>query len=391
MIEYKTAGESHGKGFNVIITGVPAGLGIKASDIDFYLDRRRTGYGRGTRVKSIEKDKVRIISGIRWGETIGSPVSFFIENRDWKNWGAIMSESLKDKAESVVMTKPRPGHADLPGLIKYGRSDIRDVLERASARETVARVASGAVCIKLLAEFGIKVHSFTNEIGGVKAAETELSCAKIEKKTADSPVRCPDKNAGKKMMRAIDDAAEKGDTLGGVFSVVVSGLPPGFGSYDEWKNRLDGRLAASVMAIPSVKAVEIGSGRGAARRPGSKVHDAIYYDAKNLFYRKTNSAGGIEGGVSNGMPVVVRAALKPIPSLKKPLHSVDVKTRKCVSASLVRGDVCVVPVAGVIGEAVVAVEIAGAVMEKTGGDCMKDALANYKTYLKRISKFWTTG
>jgi len=389
MIKYKTAGESHGRGFNVIITGVPAGLGLKASDIDSYLARRRAGYGRGLRVKSIEKDKVQIISGIRWGETIGSPVSFFIENKDWKNWGEVMSVDPSAKSAAVFMRRPRPGHADLAGLIKYGRDDIRDVLERASARETVARVAAGSVCLKLLDKLSIRIFSFTEDIAGIRAEAAKLNYAEIASKAAASPLRCIDKKAEKKMLRAIDAAAKKGDTLGGVFSVVVSGLPPGFGSYDEWENRLDGRLAKAVMAIPSVKGVEIGAGFGASSQPGSKVHDVICYGRKDLFYRKSNNAGGIEGGVSNGMPVIVRAALKPIPSLGKPLMSVDLKTKKTVLAPVVRGDVCVVPAAGVIGEAVVAVEIANAVMEKLGGDCMKDVLANYGSYLKRIRPFWT--
>jgi len=390
MIEYKTAGESHGRGYNVIISGVPSGLVIKASDINFHLSRRQAGYGRGKRVKSIEKDKVKIISGIRWGETIGSPVSFFIENKDWKNWGAVMSADPKDKSNSVFMRRPRPGHADLAGLIKYGRDDIRDVLERASARETVARVAAGSVCLNLLDKLSISILSFTEAIAGVRAESSKLKYAEILRNTASSPVRSPDKKAEKKMLRAIDEAANKGDTLGGIFTVVVRGLPPGFGNYDEWENRLDGRIARALMAIPSVKGVEVGAGFEASSQTGSKVHDVIYHSRKDLFYRKSNNAGGIEGGVSNGMSIIVRAALKPISSLGKPLMSVDFKTKKAAPAPVVRGDVCVVPAAGVIGEAVVAVEIANAVMEKLGGDCMKDVLANYKTYLKRIRPFWKT-
>ncbi|PIV18889.1 MAG: chorismate synthase [Elusimicrobia bacterium CG03_land_8_20_14_0_80_50_18] len=388
MIEYKTAGESHGKGYNVIISGIPAGLELQTSDIDFHLARRQTGYGRGARMKTIEKDHVRIISGVRWGETIGSPVSFFIENKDWENWGSIMSEKAEDRSEEFRLTKPRPGHADLPGLIKYGREDLRDVLERASARETVARVAAGSVCIKLLSELGIRIHSFTKEIGGIRGKAVRYDYDDVVKKTASSAVRCLDKEAEKEMIKAIDKAKEEGDTLGGVFTVVVWGLPPGFGSYDVWEHRLDGRFAKALMSVPAVKGVEIGRGFRMATLPGSKVHDPIYYDEKLSFYRKTNNAGGVEGGVSNGMPVFIRAAIKPIPSLMKPLKSADIKTKENTDAQIVRSDVCVVPAAGVIGEAVIAVETANAVMEKLGGDCMEDLLMNFKTYCERIREYW---
>ena len=388
MIEYKTAGESHGRGYNVIISGLPAGLKLKADDIDFHLARRQTGYGRGARMKKIEKDKINIIAGVRWGETIGSPVSFFIKNEDWENWGTIMSERAEDESEKFVMTTPRPGHADLAGLIKYGREDLRDILERASARETAAKVAVGSVCMRFLAELGVKIHSFTKEIGGIRAKSIKYDYEDVVRKTANSAVRCIDESVEDEMKNAIDKAAEAGDTLGGVFTVVVWGLAPGFGSYVEWDKRLDGRIAQAVMSIPAVKGVEIGRGFRMASLPGSKVHDRIYYGEKDGFFRKTNNAGGIEGGISNGMPVFVRAAIKPIPSLKKPMGTVDIKTKKEVPALIVRSDVCVVPAAGVIGEAVVAISIANAVLEKIGGDCMRDVLANYNSYLERIKDYW---
>ncbi|MEA2081229.1 MAG: chorismate synthase, partial [Elusimicrobiota bacterium] len=388
MIEYKTAGESHGKGYNVVISGVPAGLELQSSDIDFHLARRQTGYGRGERMKTIEKDHVKMISGVRWGETIGSPVSFFIENKDWENWGTIMSEKAEDKADGFTLTKPRPGHADLAGLIKYGREDLRDILERASARETAARVAAGSVCIKLLSEMGIRIHSFTKEIGGIRSKAVRYNYDDVVRKTASSAVRCLDKQAEKEMIKAIDKAKDSGDTLGGVFTVVIWGFPPGFGSYDVWEHRLDGRFAKALMAVPAVKGVEIGRGFRMATLPGSKVHDPIFYDKEISFYRKTNNAGGVEGGVSNGMPVFIRAAIKPIPSLMHPLKSADIKTKENTHAQIVRSDVCVVPAAGVIGESVIAIETANAVIEKLGGDCMEDLLTNFKTYCERIKEYW---
>ncbi len=388
MIEYRTAGESHGRGFIVIISGIPAGLKLKASDVDFYLSRRQTGYGRGARTRKIEKDSVGIISGVRWGETIGSPVGFFIKNRDWENWGTIMSEHAEAKDENFMMTKPRPGHADLAGAIKYGREDLRDVLERASARETAARVAAGAVCLKLLDALSIKIHSFTKEIAGIRARAIKLDYDDVVRRTAVSSVRCLDEETGERMKKAIDEAASRGDTVGGVFTVVAWGVPPGFGSYESWSSRLDSRIARALMAIPSVKGVEFGRGFAASRLPGSKVHDQIFYDEGKGFYRKSNNAGGIEGGVSNGMPIIVRAAMKPIPSLKKPMNTIDIKTKKEVRGQIVRSDVCVVPSAGVIGEAVVAVELASAIVEKIGGDSMSDLLVNYGNYLDRIKDFW---
>lgn len=388
MIEYKTAGESHGKGFVVIISGIPAGLRLAASDINFYLARRQMGYGRGLRTKKIEKDAVEIISGVRWGETIGSPISFFIKNKDWENWREIMSEVPQNLSEEIFLTKPRPGHADFAGFLKFGRKDIRDVLERASARETVSRVAAGAVAIKFINEFSIKVHSFTKEIGGIRAPAVKLEWDEIVRKTASSPVRCIDEDVSQKMIKAIDDAASRGDTLGGIFTVVVWGVPPGFGSYTEWDKRLDGNLARALMAIPSVKGVEIGRGVSVARLPGSRLHDAIYYDEKKGVYRKTNNAGGLEGGVTNGEPIIARAIMKPISSLRKPLESFNVKTMQSSLAEIIRSDVCAVPSAGVIGEAVTSIEIANALLEKLGGDTMEDTKKSFENYLKRISNYW---
>jgi len=388
MIQYKTAGESHGKGLVVIIDGIPAGLKLKATDIDFHLARRQTGYGRGKRVRKIEKDHVEFISGVRWGETIGSPVSLFIKNKDWENWGSIMSEKEEDFSEQFFMRKPRPGHADLPGFIKFARKDLRDILERASARETAARVAAGAIAIKFLKELSIKIHSFTKEIAGVRAKAVKFNWDDVVRKTAASPVRCLDKDAEKKMIQAIDEASKRGDTVGGIFTVVVWNLPPGFGSYTSWEKRLDSRIARALMAIPSVKGVEIGRGFPASRLPGSKVHDPIYFDKEKGVYRKTNNAGGIEGGVSNGEQIIARASMKPIPSLKKPLESFDIIEKKPTLAEIVRSDICAVPSAGVIGEAVVAFEIADAILEKIGGDSMQDVKRNFNAYLERIKEFW---
>lgn len=384
MFRYVTSGESHGKFLHAILEGIPAGLELSEDEINKELARRQRGFGRGERMQKIEKDRVEITSGLRWGETIGSPITMTIINKDWENWKKLMSIYATDKEVEGKMVRPRPGHADLAGALKYGREDLRDILERASARETAARVAVGAVCKRLLAEFAIKVVSMTEEIGGVQAIISKLNAEEIEKESESSPVRCPDKNAEKKMMEAINKAEKSGDTLGGVFSVLVINPPPGLGSHTQWHLRLDGRLAQALMSIPAVKGVEIGEGFVMARKPGSKVHDEIFYETGKGYYRKTNNSGGIEGGISNGENIITRVAMKPLSSLKKPLKSIDMITKKEVSAEVVRADICAVPSAGVIGEAAVAMEIVRAMREKFGGDSLKEMKANFNHYMEEI-------
>ena len=384
MFRYLTSGESHGKCLHAILEGIPSGLKLSEEDINKELARRQRGFGRGERMQKIEKDRVEITSGLRWGETIGSPITMTIINKDWENWKKLMSIYASDKEMKARMVRPRPGHADLAGALKYGREDLRDILERASARETAARVAVGAVCKRLLAEFAIKVVSMTEEIGGIQAGISKLSPEEIEKLSESSPVRCPDKNAEKKMVEAIKKAEKSGDTLGGVFTVLVINPPVGLGSHTQWDLRLDGRLAQALMSIPAVKGVEIGEGFVMARKPGSKVHDEIFYEAGKGYYRKTNNSGGIEGGISNGENIITRVAMKPLSSLKKPLKSVDMITKKEVAAEVVRADICAVPSAGVIGEAVVALEISRAMREKFGGDSLKEMKSNFEHYIEEL-------
>ncbi|MCL2390487.1 MAG: chorismate synthase [Endomicrobia bacterium] len=384
-MRFTTAGESHGRGLIVILEGIPAGLTVDSEDIDVELARRQKGFGRGLRMK-IETDTVRILSGMRHARTLGSPIALYIENKDWENWKGVMSPISVD-LDGKILTKPRPGHADLAGLMKYGVADFRDILERASARETAARVAAGAVCKEFLKEFGINILSYTLQIGNVSADIGNVSKDKIWHDTEMSYVRCPDDIASKKMMQIIKKAASKGDTLGGKFTVVVQNLMPGLGSHTQWDLKLDGRLAQSLMSIQAVKAVEIGEGTKFAYLPGSASHDEIFYKPVKGFYRNTNRAGGIEGGMTNGESVEITCTMKAIPSLSKPLRSADVVTKKPVKAEAVRSDVCAVPAAGIVAEAAVAVEIAKALKEKFGGDCiedMKKSVAAYKARLKNI-------
>jgi len=384
MFRYITSGESHGKCLHSILEGIPSGLRLSEEDINRELARRQRGFGRGERMQKIEKDRVEITSGLRWGETIGSPITMTIINKDWENWKKLMSIYASDKEMEAGMVRPRPGHADLAGALKYGREDLRDILERASARETAARVAVGAVCKRLLAEFVIKVVSMTEEIGGIQARISKLSPEQIEKASESSPVRCPDKNAEKKMVEAIKKAKKSGDTLGGVFTVLVINPPPGLGSHTQWDLRLDGQLAQALMSIPAVKGVEIGEGFVMARKPGSKVHDEILYEPGKGYYRKTNNSGGIEGGISNGENIITRVAMKPLSSLKKPLKSVDMITKKEVAAEVVRADICAVASASVIGEAVVALEISRAMREKFGGDSLQEMKSNFGHYIEEL-------
>jgi len=384
MFRYVTSGESHGKCLHAILEGIPSGLKLSEEEINRELIRRQRGFGRGERMQKIEKDRVEITSGLRWGETIGSPITMTIVNKDWENWKKLMSIYASDKEMEERMVRPRPGHADLAGALKYGREDLRDILERASARETAARVAVGAVCKRLLAEFAIKVVSMTEEIDSIQAGISKLSPEQIEKASESSPVRCPDKNAEKKMVEVIKKAEKSGDTLGGVFTVLVINPPLGLGSHTQWDLRLDGRLAQVLMSIPAVKGVEIGEGFVMARKPGSKVHDEIFYEDGKGYYRKTNNSGGIEGGISNGENIITRVAMKPLSSLKKPLKSIDMITKKEVLAEVVRADICAVPSAGVIGEAVVAWEIARAMREKFGGDSLQEMKSNFEHYIEEL-------
>lgn len=379
---FVTAGESHGKGLITIVEGMVADLSLSEDYIANDLKRRQTGYGRGSRM-NIEKDRAEIISGVRHGFTIGSPISLFIKNRDWDNWQDIMSVNSSDRKEEPI-TLPRPGHADLTGLIKFGIRDIRSILERASARETVTRVAAGAIARRFLEEFGVIIQSHTVSIGNCHIPDNIiLDWQRIE----NSPLRCSDPITEKIMIEAIDKAKEDGDTMGGVFEIIASGVPIGLGSHAQWNQRLDGQIAMAIMSIHSVKGIEIGDGFNLATVPGSKAHDEIMPNIKSskLFWmRPTNHAGGIEGGISNGEPLIVRAAMKPIATLKKPLSSIDLKSKQISKAHYERSDICVVPAGGVIGEAMLAVVLANAMLEKFGGDNLKETLTNYRNYIESV-------
>jgi chorismate synthase len=387
MLRYLTAGESHGKGLTAILEGVPAGLALGEEDINRDLARRQVGYGRGARMK-IERDKAEILSGVRGGETLGNPIALFIKNQDWANWEEIMSTGPDVRGATREVTRPRPGHADLPGGMKYRHRDLRNVLERSSARETAARVAVGAIARKLLHEFGIQMASHVVEIGGVGIERGHtLTTNKIRRLSDKSDLRCVDSKAADKMKSRIDKAAKEGDSLGGIFEVKASGVPVGLGSHVHYDRKLNSRLAGAIMSIQAIKGVEIGSGFESARRPGSDVHDEIFYSKAKGFYRKSNRAGGIEGGISNGEDIVIRAAMKPIPTLRKPLRSVDINTKRSFKASVERSDVCAVPAAAVIAEAVVAFELARGMTEKFGGDSILEMKMNYESYLKSLRDY----
>ena len=379
QFRFLTAGESHGKGLVAVIDGMVAGLPVSEEHIAQDLKRRQVGYGRSTRME-IEQDKAEIISGVRHGLTIGSPISLLIWNRVWEDWQEIMSVAVVGKDISPI-TSPRPGHADLPGLIKYGIGDIRPILERASARETAARVAVGAIARRFLEEFGIAVHSHTISIGKHRAKQSRLiDWKQVEK----SPVHCADTASERAMMVAIDEAKAEGNTIGGVFEVIATGVPVGLGSHVQWDRRLDGQIAKAVMSINAVKGLEIGAGFSIADVKGSQAQDIIEPSpemAAPPWNQSTNQAGGIEGGISNGQHIVVRAVVKPIATLGKPLPSIDLRTGKKADAHYERSDICVVPAAGVIGEAMLAIVLANAMLEKFGGDHLKETSANYKNYI----------
>ncbi|PEY30353.1 chorismate synthase [Bacillus cereus] len=383
-MRYITAGESHGPQLTTILEGIPAGLSLVADDINEELARRQKGYGRGRRMQ-IEKDQVQIVSGVRHGCTLGSPIALVVENKDFTHWTKIMGVDPLTEQEAKEMkrqiTRPRPGHADLNGAIKYGHRDMRNVLERSSARETTVRVAAGAVAKKILAELGVKVAGHVIEIGGVQAEKlTYDSIERLQEITEKSPVRCLDEEAGEKMMQAIDDAKASGDSIGGIVEVIVEGMPIGVGSYVHYDRKLDAKLAAAIMSINAFKGVEIGVGFEAAHKPGSQVHDEILWDKEDGYTRRTNHAGGLEGGMTTGMPVVVRGVMKPIPTLYKPLQSVDIDTKESFSASIERSDSCAVPAASVVAEAVVAWELAVALVEQFGADRMDYIRENMKKH-----------
>ena len=382
---FLTAGESHGEALVAVIDGVPAGLALTEAQINEDLARRQRGYGRGGRMKN-ERDQVHILSGVRWGSTLGSPITLQIANRDWENWKGTMGVGEPEPGVArKEVTRPRPGHADLAGAMKYGHRDVRNVLERSSARETTARVAVAGVAKRLLGEFGITILSHVTEIGGVRVPEAfRLDWEQLRERAEASEVRCADPETEAAMIAAIDDAKAKGDTLGGVFEVVGLGCPVGLGSYVQWDRRLDGRLAQALCSIQAIKGCEVGMGFETARRPGSGVHDEILFEAGSGFTRASNNAGGLEGGVTNGQPVVVRAAMKPLSTLRTPLKSVDLATKEAVEAVVERSDVCAVPAAGIVGEAMMAIVLADAFLEKFGGDSLEEIRRNHRAYLDSL-------
>jgi chorismate synthase len=392
-IRFVTSGESHGRALIGIIEGVPSGFPVAGEDIDRELKRRQSGYGRGGRMK-IESDHAEILSGVRWGKTTGAPIALLIRNRDWENWKEGMSPEVEHAHSIKPVTRPRPGHADLAGVLKYNHSDIRNILERSSARETAMRVALGAIAKRILSEFGIDVGSYVVQIGSEKIGRvihgwSQERLLLAHEKAERSSVRCPERAASRKMVALIDKALREGNSLGGIFEVFITGLPAGLGSHVQWDRKLDGRVSHALMSIQAIKGVEIGQGFQMAGRQGSEVMDEIFYRTgqKRGFYRKTNWAGGIEGGMSNGMPITLRAAMKPIPTLRKPLMSVDIETKKAFEAAYERSDVCAVPAASVVGEAMAALVVADALFEKFGGDSKKEVMGNVRSYLSYLSKF----
>ncbi|MEK4874454.1 chorismate synthase [Bacillus sp. FSL W8-0102] len=388
-MRYLTAGESHGPQLTAIIEGLPAGMPLTAEDINIELSRRQKGYGRGRRMQ-IEKDQVQIKGGVRHGLTLGSPVALVVENKDWKHWTNIMGIEAPEQPEETKrkVTRPRPGHADLNGGIKYGHRDMRNVLERSSARETTVRVAAGAVAKKLLKLLGIEIASHVVEIGGVKAKNLRYKSIKeLQEVTEQSPVRCFDSEAEKEMMKAIDLAKENGDSIGGIVEVVAEGMPAGVGSYVHYDRKLDAKIAAAIVSINAFKGVEFGIGFEAAGKFGSEVHDEIIWDEERGFSRKTNRLGGFEGGMTTGMPIVVRGVMKPIPTLYKPLQSVDIDSKEPFSASIERSDSCAVPAASVVAEAVVAWELAAAIVDQFYSDRMDALIRNVDEQRKYAREF----
>ncbi len=386
-LRFVTSGESHGPRLTAIVEGIPGGLPLLAEDVDHDLARRQRGYGRGGRMK-IETDRVEFVGGVRGGETLGGPIAMSIANRDHGNWLDRMSPGPLP-AVPEALTRPRPGHADLAGGLKYDRHDLRDVLERASARETASRTAVGGVCRKLLGAVGIEVFAHVVAIGPAEVdASATLSAVEIRARARASDLSCADASAEARMKEAIRDAAHAGDTLGGVFEVVAIGVMPGLGSHVQWDRKLDGRLAQAFMSIQAIKGVEIGLGFGVARVRGSEVHDPIHYDSfGRQFTRPTNRAGGLEGGITNGEPVVCRVAMKPIATLKKALASVDVRTKEAYEAAFERSDVCAVAAASVVGEAMACIVLADALIEKFGGDSLRELARNVEGYRAQLVEY----
>lgn len=381
-MRYVTAGESHGRALTAIVTDVPAGVPVDSRLIDADLARRQRGYGRGGR-QAIETDRVTILSGVRFGRTIGSPIALAVTNRDWDNWTDVMAIQ-GERPGGVRVTAPRPGHADLAGILKYGSDDVRDILERASARETAARVAAGGIARALLGELGVTVRSYVTSIGHV-ACEAPSDSVSIDFDAVEaSDVRCPDALSAQSMRDAIDQARAEGESLGGTFAVVADGVVPGLGSHAEASRRLDARLAGAVISIPAIKGVAFGDGFDIAMREGSHAHDPILWKEGAGYSRSSNHAGGLEGGMSNGQPIVVRAAMKPIPTLMTPLASVDIDSHEPVDASRERSDVCAVPAASVVAEAEVAMTLADAYLCKFGGDALEDTCDALERYRRRI-------
>ena len=386
MFRFTTAGESHGRALTAIVEGLPAGMPIDVEQINRELHRRQKGYGRGARMK-IEQDRVEILSGVRHGLTLGSPLALMIENKDWANWDEVMAVEARELApeKSRRVKRPRPGHADLAGGLKYDARDLRNVLERASARETAARVACGALAKQLLANFGIQIRSHVIQLGGIPEKPLELTFDQIDSIPEDAPLRCADNKAQQRMIELIDQKKSEGDTLGGIFEVVARGVVPGLGSHTAWDLKLDGRLAQAVMSIHAVKAVAIGAGVEASSLPGSEVHDEISYNEETKeFIRASNRAGGLEGGVTNGEEIRVRGHLKPISTLRRALRSVDIDTKQEERAAFERSDITVVPAGGVIGEAMVALVLAQAMREKFGGDSLGEMKRNFEGYREQL-------
>jgi len=398
-LRFLTAGESHGKALVAIVEGLPAGLPVMAEQVDQELARRMMGYGRGARMK-IERDRIEWLSGVRAGETLGTPVAMLIQNRDWANWEEVMAaEGTPGDVRRRRLTRPRPGHADLVGVLKYDRQDARDILERASARETAARVAAGALARRLLEEFGVEIGSHIVSLGGIQVPPVASLPVPLNPAADNSEIRVLDRTIEAEIIRRIDQAKKDGDTLGGEAQVVVRGLPVGLGSHVHWDRKLDGRLAGALMSIPAVKAVEIGMGFEAARRPGSEVHDPIDADAvpgtkapdpalRGGYRRRSNNAGGLEGGVTTGEPLVIRVGMKPISTLMSPLPTVDLTTGKAANAQSERSDVTAVPAMGVIAEGLTALVVADAFLEKFGGDSLAEVRRNFAAYLQNLAARW---
>lgn len=386
MIRFTTAGESHGRALVAIVEGLPAGMPVDLEQINHELKRRQWGYGRGGRMK-IEQDRVEILSGVRHGLTLGSPIALMIENKDWQNWTEVMAVEPRDinPEKSRRLKRPRPGHADLAGGQKYDARDLRNILERASARETTARVACGALAKQLLVAFGAETRSHVIQLGGIPDMPLELSWDQIAAIPEDAPLRCADLEMQQRMIELIDQRREAGDTLGGVFEVVVRGLLPGLGSHTAWDLKLDGRLAQAVMSIPAIKAVAIGAGIEASSLPGSEIHDEIAYNSETKeFIRETNRAGGLEGGVTNGEEVRIRGHMKPLSTLRRPLRSVDIDTKQDEPAGFERSDITAVPAAGVVAESMVALVLGAAMRDKFGGDSLGEMRRNFEGYREQL-------